>query len=121
MLHLDVPFRLDARGRTALADDAAHLRHLLELLLFTNPGERVNRPDFGGGLRPLVFDTNGAELAAALRFNLQANLQRWLGDLLDVDDLAVENADAALRVEVRYRVRRTDEVRSERFEHTVQP
>lgn len=119
MLHLDVPFRLDARGRTALADEPAHLRHLLELLLFTSPGERVNRPDFGGGLRPLVFDANSAELAAALRFNLQANLQRWLGDLLDVNDLAVENDDATLRVEIRYLVRRTGEVRSEQFRRTV--
>ena len=51
MIHLAFPFHFDAHGRTAISDDAAYLRQLLELLLFTSPGERVNRPDFGGGLR----------------------------------------------------------------------
>lgn len=119
-LNIAVPFRLDARGRTAAAaDDGTHLRDLLELLLFTSPGERVNRPDFGGGVRPLVFDPNSAELAAALRFNLQANLQRWLGDALDVRELTVTNDDAALRVDISYLVRRTGEVRTDQFDRAV--
>jgi phage baseplate assembly protein W len=119
VINIAVPYDLDARGRTATATDPDHLRQMLELLLFTSPGERVNRPDFGGGLRPLVFDPNSAELAAALRFNLQASVQRWMGDLLDVQDLAVANDDATLRVDVAYVVRRTGEARTAQFNRAV--
>jgi phage baseplate assembly protein W len=119
VIDIAVPYDLDARGRTATATAADHLRQMLEVLLFTSPGERVNRPEFGGGLRPLVFDPNSAELAAALRFNLQANLQRWMGDLLDLQDLAVANDDAALRVDIAYVVRRTGEIRTAQFNRAV--
>jgi phage baseplate assembly protein W len=119
VIHIAVPYGLDARGRTATATDADHLKQMLNVLLFTSPGERVNRPDFGGGLRPLVFDPNSAELAAALRFNLQANLQRWMGDLLDLQDLVVANDDAELQVEIRFLVRRTGEVRTAQFNRAV--
>ena len=57
---------------------------MIEQMLFTNPGERVNRPDFGSGLMQLVFAPNSPELAAALEFTLQAALDRWLGDVIEV-------------------------------------
>src|SRR5262249_54576620 len=119
MLNIDVPFHIDGRGRTALTDDARHLRDLLELLLFTNPGERVNRPAFGGGVRALVFAGNGPELAGALRFNLQANLQRWLGDLLEIVELATAAEEAVLRVDLQYRVRGKPEVQTAQFQRQV--
>ena len=59
---------------------------MIEQLLFTNPGERVNRPDFGSGLLQMVFAPNSPELAAALQFTTQAALQRYLGDLIDLAD-----------------------------------
>ena len=118
-IEIDVPFHIDGRGRTALTDEARHLRDMLELLLFTNPGERVNRPDFGGGVRALVFAANGPELAAALRFNLQANLQRWLGDLLEIVDLATSSADSVLLVDLQYRVRGMTDVRAAQFQREV--
>ena len=59
------PYQFDARGRTAEADDERHIRDLIEQLLFTAPGERVNRPTFGSGLLQLVFAPNSPELAAA--------------------------------------------------------
>ena len=86
-MNIDAPFHIDARGRTATTPDDRHVRNMLELLLFTSPGERVNRPEFGGGVRALVFAGNGPELAAALQFNLRANLQRWLGDAIELRDL----------------------------------
>src|SRR4051812_29013688 len=119
MLNIDVPFHVDGRGRTALTDHHRHFCDLLELLLFTSPGERVNRPEFGGGVRGLVFACNSAELAAALRFNLQANLQRWLGDLLEVVDLVTAAEDAVLRVDLRYRVRGNPEERTAQFQRQV--
>ena len=115
MIHIRHPLGFDKRGRTASSGHAEHVRALVEQLLFTSPGERVNRPDFGGGLRPLVFSPNSAELAAALRFAIQANLQRWLSDLLDLRDLEVTSEDAVLLVRVVYVLRQTGETRAERF------
>ena len=61
-MNIDFPFQFDRRGRTATTSDAGHVRDMIEQLLFTNPGERVNRPDFGSGLQQLVFAPNSTEL-----------------------------------------------------------
>jgi phage baseplate assembly protein W len=114
-MNLDFPFHFDSRGRTARADDNDHVRDMIEQLLFTNPGERVNRPDFGSGILQLVFAPNSPELAAALQFTMQAALQRWLGDVIEVRQLVVTSHDASLRVELQYVVRRTGEGRTETF------
>lgn len=115
MIHLDFPFHIDGRSRTALTTTDDHIRDMIEQFLFTNSGERVNRPDFGSGLLQLVFAPNSPELAAALQFTIQAGLQRWLGDLVEVQALDVTNEDTALRVFIQYMVRRTGEQRSETF------
>ena len=111
-MNVDYPFRFDTRGRTAVTDDDDHIRDMIEQLLFTNPGERVNRPDFGSGVLDLVFAPNSPELAAALQFSMQAAVQQWLGDLIQVDSLEVLSEDATLRIELQYVVRRTGEVRT---------
>lgn len=118
-MNIDFPFHLDDRGRVAATDDADHIRDLVEQFLFTNAGERVNRPDFGSGLLQLVFAPNSAELAAALQFTLQAGLQRWLSDLIEVQKLEVESRDARLGVEVHLLIRRTGESRTEVFERRL--
>lgn len=96
-MNIDYPWRFNGRGRTADTDDTDHIRDMIEQLLFTSPGERVNRPDFGSGLLQLVFAPNSPELAAALRFTTQAALQRWLSDLIDVQALEVVSEDSTLR------------------------
>ncbi len=106
MTHLRSPLHFDVSGRTATADDRAHLRGLIEQVLFTRPGERVCRPDFGCGLGALVFDA-GDELVAAARLLAQAALQQWLGDHIDVEAVDVEVDEAVLRVTVEYTVRRS--------------
>jgi phage baseplate assembly protein W len=108
-MHIAYPFRIDGRGRTATAGDAAYIRGLIEQVLFTAPGERVNRPDFGTGLRQLVFAPNSPELASATEFMIQGALQQWLGDLILVEAVKVEAVDSTLYVDVRYVVRRTQE------------
>lgn len=108
---IDFPFHFDSRGRTATTARDDHVRDMIEQLLFTNPGERVNRPDFGSGLLQLVFAPNNSELAAALQFTMQAALQRWLGDVIQIEALEVDSADATLRVAVQYTVQRTGERR----------
>jgi len=108
-MNVGYPLHFDGRGRTAEADDDRHVRDMIEQLLFTAPGERVNRPTFGSGALQLVFAPNADALAAALRLSLQAALQEWLGDVIEVADVQVEATDATLRLEVRYVVRRTGE------------
>lgn len=105
-MNLDFPYHFDARRRTAEAGDD-HIRDLIEQVLFTAPGERVNRPDFGSGLLRLVFAPNSDQLAATTQYLVQGSLQQFLGDLIQVDAVEVENEDAVLRVAVHYTVRRT--------------
>ncbi len=114
-MNIDFPYHIDGRGRTALTDDDDHIRDMIEQLLFTNPGERVNRPDFGSGLLQMVFAPNSPELAAALQFTMQAALQRYLGDLIELQSLEVTAEESTLRVVVKYVVRRTAEGRTETF------
>ena len=57
-MNLDFPYHFDSHGRTAAIDYDAHIRDLIEQVLFTAPGERVNRPDFGSGLLRLVFGSH---------------------------------------------------------------
>ncbi len=115
-MNIDFPFHFDFRGRSALTDDADHIRDMIEQFLFTNPGERVNRPDFGSGLLHMVFEPNSPEMAATLQHTIQAGLQRWLGDLIELHSLEVTAEQASLRVLVQYAVRRTGERRTDTFE-----
>jgi len=115
MMNIDYPFTFDSRGRTAATFDDDHIHDMIEQLLFTNPGERVNRPDFGSGLLQLIFAPNSPELAAALQFTVQAALQQWLGDVIQVQALDVTSEDSTLRVELKYIVVRNGEQRTETF------
>lgn len=108
-MNIDFPFHFDSRGRTASTDENDHIRDMLEQLIFTNPGERVNRPDFGSGILQLVFAPNSPELAATLQFTLQAAIQRWLGDVIDVQELKVEALDSTLTVDLKYVIRKTNQ------------
>lgn len=113
------PFHVDGRGRSAEATEDAHIRQMIEQVLFTAPGERVNRPEFGTGLLQLVFAPNSPELGAATEFMVRGSLQQWLGEVIEVEAVDVETEDSTLRVVVRYRVRRTREERFARFTREV--
>lgn len=113
--HFPFPFRIDARGLTANPDEERHIRDLIEQLLFTAPGERVNRPDFGSGVRQLLFAPASSELAAATRFMLQSALQRYLGEVIEVTGVDVEPSAGSLVITVRYKPRYQQEERLARF------
>jgi hypothetical protein len=117
--YLDHPYDIAADGTTAGADPDDHLRDLIEQILFTAPGERVNRPEFGSGIRRLVFEPNSEVLAAALQSNVQASLQQYLADRIQLEGVQVESEDAALRVTVTYRPRRDGRQRTASFEWGV--
>jgi phage baseplate assembly protein W len=118
-MDLDFPFDFGAQGRTAVTGYEDHVRDMIEQLLFTSPGERVNRPDFGSGLLQLVFGPNSPELAAAVEFTAQAALQQWLGDVIDVAEVEATAQDSTLRVSVAYRLKSTGEGRVETFERAT--
>lgn len=110
------PFHI-SRGVTATSSSSedAYVRDLLEQVLLTTPGERINRPDFGCGLLGMVFAPGGDVLQAALQANVQAALQRWLADLLVVQAVRVEVEDATVNVTVQYLVQRTQQAQVARF------
>jgi phage baseplate assembly protein W len=108
-MQIDYPFHFDGGGRTAQAGTDEHIRDLIEQVLFTSPGERVNRPAFGSGVMQLLFAPNNDALASATQLTVQGALQQWLGDLILVESVDVENDDAILRVHVQYVVRRTQQ------------
>jgi len=118
-MNIDFPFHFDNRGHTATTDDDDHIRDMIEEFLFTNPGERVNRPDFGSGLLQLVFAPNSPELAAAVQVTIQAGLQRWLSDVILVQKVEVTSEDSTLRALIQYVVKRTNETQTAIFAQNV--
>jgi phage baseplate assembly protein W len=105
----DYPFRVGGEGGVALTGADDHLRDLIEQVLFTNPGERVNLPEFGCGLQKLVFAGNDEILKATVKFIVTQNLNRWLGDRMMVEEVRIVNDEDTLAIEITYRVRRTRE------------
>jgi phage baseplate assembly protein W len=99
---IDFPYYIDRRGRTALSHAANHVRDLIEQVLFTSPGERVMRPDFGSGLLAMVFEPNSTALAATSQMLIQGALQQHLGHLIAVQSVEVKAIDSTFHVEVRY-------------------
>ena len=118
-MQIDYPFHFDNQGRTARTDDDDHIRDLIEQVLFTSPGERVNRPTFGSGLLQLVFAPNSDVLATATQASVQGALQQWLGDLIKVEAVQVTNEDSTLQVVVQYTIRRNQQRQVAQFERSV--
>jgi phage baseplate assembly protein W len=119
--NLHFPYQFDGRGHTRTDEYTEWIRGLVEQVLFTAPGERVMRPDFGSGLRQLVFAPNSDELAATTQMLAQGALQQWLGSLITVESLQVHAVESTLTVTVRYLVRRTGEEAQDTFSYGGAP
>lgn len=118
-MNVNFPFHFDSRGRTADTTGDDHIRGLIEQVLFTTPGERVNRPTFGSGLLQLVFAPIDDALAGAVQMSVQGALQQWLGELILVEAVQVESLEEAVQVTVHYVVRQTQQRQVARFEKSV--
>jgi phage baseplate assembly protein W len=118
-MNIAFPYRIDGHGRTAAVPQDDHIRDLIEQLLFTNPGERVNRPSFGSGLLQMVFEPHSTELAAALQFTLQASLQNLLGSLIQLQTVQVAVEDSILHLTVEYIVRADRQTQSATFSREI--
>ena len=114
-MQLAYPYGFDRGGLTASTDEATHVRDLIEQVLFTAPGERVMRPDFGSGVGQLVFAPNSVELAGATQMLVQGALQKWLSEVITAVVVQVESAEAELRVTIQYELRRDGRVITETF------
>lgn len=110
------PYGFDGTGHTArAASPAAHIADMIEQILFTSPGERVNRPTFGSGTAQLVFAPNSDVLAAAQQQAIQAGLQQWLPDLIRVQSVTVAANEATLSVTVAYTVIPSQQQQTQQF------
>ncbi len=99
---MDYPFAIDGRGRTRTTDRGDHIRDMIYLVLFTRPGERVNRPDFGCGLAGLIFEPNSQTQAVNTQFLVKTSLQRWLSDAINVEEVSVELREESLSITINY-------------------
>ncbi len=106
-MNIRFPYQYNNQGKTTSSASEAHIKDMIEMVLFTIPGERPNRPTFGCGLRQLLFQPNSDELATTAQFLIQGELQQWLGDLIEVEEVVVENQDTILQVTIRYIIRTT--------------
>jgi len=114
-MNLNFPYQFDGRGRTQEAALQDYLTQLIEQVLFTSPGERVNMPDFGSGLLQLAFAPNSVEMAAATQFSVQAALQRWLAGYVTVQSVVATADEAVLTVTVTYSPLNTDVTQVQTF------
>jgi len=100
-MNINFPYQFDGRGRT-LDPLSNYVAQLVEQVLFTSPGERVNMPDFGSGLLQLAFAPNSMEMAAATQFAVQGALQKWLSGYVKIQSVTVSAQEATLTVTVSY-------------------
>jgi uncharacterized protein len=101
-MQLAYPYQIDGCGRTATTSMQQHVSDLIEQVLFTTPGERVNQPTFGSGVMSLLFGANGDIVQATTEHVVRSALQQWLGDLILVQGVDVTVEDSTLGVTVRY-------------------
>ncbi len=124
-MDLFFPYQIDGRRRTREAsrdqDSDEYIKGLIEQILFTAPGERVMRPDFGSGIQQQLFEANTPELASTTQMLVQGALQQWLGNLIITESVVIEAIDTALHVEVIYIVQRTQARQQVNFTRGIQP
>ena len=114
-MNVAFPYAFDAGGHTAQIDPLTHIGDMIEQILFTSPGERVNRPTFGSGTAQLVFAPNSDVLAAAQQQAVQSGLQQWLSDLIRVQSVEVSAEEAILQVTVTYTVIQSQQQQTQQF------
>jgi hypothetical protein len=103
------PYRIEFSGATATVDLDAYVAQLVRLVLQTDPGERVNRPTFGGGLKQLVFAGMNAQMHAATETLIHGALLQWLGDVITIQSLSVTGDNGSALVTLTYVVTHTQQ------------
>jgi uncharacterized protein len=115
--HLSFPFRIDSNGRSAQVQSLeAHVRDELIQLILTNPGERAFLPEFGGGVRRLVFENASETIAGLTKARITQAISRWLGHRVILEDLQVTIDNSTLEVQIQYRITGTKDSRIMKFQ-----
>ena len=115
------PFAIDS-GFGKLAEETdfnRHVEQMMKQVLFTNPGERINRPDFGCGIRRMVFAPNSDVTANLSQVMINQSLEKWLGTVIEVNDVQVKTIEERLEIRIVYLVRATQERRYLNVEVTL--
>lgn len=103
------PYRIQFSGATATVDLSTYVAQLVRLVLQTDPGERINRPTFGGGLKQLVFAGTNPQMLAATETLIHGTLMQWLGDVITIRTLSVRADDATVQVTLIYVISHTQQ------------
>jgi uncharacterized protein len=119
IINFNYPFKIDQNGRTATIDEERHISQLIEQVLFTTMGERVNRPTFGTGINQLVFAPNSDQLATATQLLVQSSLQQWLGNIIRVELVSVESKESSLVISVQYSIIRNQKKQVQTFTREI--
>jgi uncharacterized protein len=115
------PFAID-KGFSKLAEETDYDRHVVQLIkqvLFTNPGERINRPDFGCGIRRMVFAPNSDVSANLSQVIINQSLEKWMGTVIELNDVQVNNIEERLEIKIVYLVRATQQRRYLNLDVTI--
>lgn len=103
------PYRIEFSGASATVDLGTYVSQLVRLVLQTDPGERVNRPTFGGGLKQLVFAGTTPQMLAAAETLIHGTLMQWLGDVIAIKSLSVAGQEAEVVVTLAYVITHTQQ------------
>jgi uncharacterized protein len=109
------PFGIDSSGKVEITSDAAHVVQMIEQVLFTSSGERVNRPDFGCGIAQLIFENESSELDTVIQVMVQGALQQWLGDIIQLESVTATTDNSTLTINIQYLLRSTRERKISQF------
>jgi phage baseplate assembly protein W len=101
--------------RTEVANPEEHIRQLIEQIIFTVPGERVNRPTFGSGLLQMLFAPNSSEESAAAKNSIRSSLTKYLSDLITVEEVDISIDNSSIAVTVTYIIIKTQLKQIESF------
>jgi phage baseplate assembly protein W len=108
--YLNFPYRIDSSGQTSTTDLSTYVENLIILVLETDPGERVNRPNFGAGLKSLVFAGMDNGLASAAETLVRSKLLQFLGDTITIHMLTVSIGPEQVDVALTYYVNHTQQL-----------
>ena len=114
-MNVKYPYGFDSTGHTAQTDLPGHIVDMIEEILLTSPGERVNRPTLGCGVTQLVFAPNSDALAATQQQVVQASLQQWLSDLIRVNAVEVSAQESTLLITVTYTIIQSQQQQTQQF------
>ena len=119
MTEFSYPFQINDSGGVATVGEDQHILQLVEEVLLTIQGERVNRPTFGTNIAQLVFASNSDELATATQLLVQGALQQWLGSIIKVESVKAESEESALHILVEYTTRLNQQRRTVTFSKEI--